>query len=191
MHMANVAGSPLSFKTGSSKVYGFGLKRLRRRVMIKLGKPIHNCQDRYRLRQELKELEVDNYIQLVKAQQWSLPMAYEYAKKQVYRKIKPVENKEWELNSSASLLKYIAKTPNYTIKDIAGNIQKLVGDRNSSIGRPLPGVSVRIIDAHQNILGEEELGHIQFRTAFMKNTNWQSTPYLGYMDRAGFVYLNQ
>jgi 1-acyl-sn-glycerol-3-phosphate acyltransferase len=61
LHIDNLVGTPLSYKTGTNAKYGFNRKTIKKTVTITVGEPITQHISAYKLRQTVKDLEVINF----------------------------------------------------------------------------------------------------------------------------------
>jgi acyl-[acyl-carrier-protein]-phospholipid O-acyltransferase/long-chain-fatty-acid--[acyl-carrier-protein] ligase len=100
---------------------------------------------------------------------------------------------------------FTANTPDFKGSDIAGRQMFQVGSSGDSVGKPLPGVAIKIVDLDhpETSLGPEEAGTILVKGAtvikkyfdqryqWSKNfyNDWLVTPMRGYIDQRGFLVL--
>ncbi|MCX6180776.1 MAG: MFS transporter [Bacteroidetes bacterium] len=180
MHIDNVVGTPLSYKIGTAKQYGFGLKNLRKKVFISLGKAISSPVSAFELRQAIKELEVNNFSRRTKElnaiEAANVAAQQVHRKGDVFQKIEDLELKDVVIN-----------TPNYTIKDLMGNDFDFIGTREDAAGKPLPGVTVTILDEQKKAVPANTCGQVFFKHAFTQSKEWLETEYYGFMDECGFL----
>jgi 1-acyl-sn-glycerol-3-phosphate acyltransferase len=174
MHMDNLTGTPLSFKTGTSKKYGFNFKTLGKIIHVTVGKPILKKITAFELREKVKDLEVINFSKRTK--NLSTKAAIYEAKKQVFKSSDAFKN-----TASLEVENLIINTPNYEVKDLSGKKVILKGTKENTIGRPIPGVNVKIIT------NEDQLGVIYISHAFSSVLEWMNTGLIGHIDNDGFV----
>jgi 1-acyl-sn-glycerol-3-phosphate acyltransferase len=62
-----------------------------------------------------------------------------------------------------------------------------LGHKEGSVGRPLAGVAVRVVDEQGGVLGESVSGRLQARVA--GRSGWHDTGWRGSIDRDGFVRI--
>ncbi len=73
-------------------------------------------------------------------------------------------------------------------KDIAYGTDLQHGHKDGTFGRPLPGVSVRVVDADtQQLLPPDHPGALQVRTAVRAGEGWLDTGVTGAIDEHGFI----
>jgi hypothetical protein len=184
VHIDNVVGTPLSYKTGTSNLYGFNIKTLRKKVFITVDKALPSSASAFELRQSIKELEVKNFANRTK--KLSAIEAANVAKKQVFKRgdvFTEIKDVHFE--------QIVVNTPNYTIKDLMGNQHEFVGSKENSAGKPLPGVTIAIKDDKQNDLPAYAQGKVFFKHAFDKSMEWLETEYVGFLDESGFLQLSK
>ncbi len=182
MHIDNVVGTPLSYKTGTSKLYGFNFKTLRKKVFITVDKALPSSVSAFELRQAIKELEVKNFAK--RTQKYEAVEAANLAKKQVFRK-----GDFYEEIKDLKFEQIVVNTPNYVIKDLMGNDYEFIGTKENSCGKPLPGATVAIKDENNNFLPAYAEGKVFVKHAFDKSMQWLETEYRGFLDESGFLQL--
>ncbi|WMJ73503.1 MFS transporter [Cytophagaceae bacterium ABcell3] len=186
LHMGNVVGSPLSYQTGTCKTYGFNFRTLRRLVYLKISEAYHQPLTSFQIRQKMKELEVYNFKQLIKDHNYDTGMALEKAHQMV---LLGKDKTGLLAKNGSDLENLVVSTPDCTIKDISGKQIQLNGSQPGSIGRPLPGVAVKVVDIDGNELPENQSGIICYLAAFWDDVHWKATELWGSIDREGFVRL--
>jgi acyl-[acyl-carrier-protein]-phospholipid O-acyltransferase/long-chain-fatty-acid--[acyl-carrier-protein] ligase len=67
IHLHNVQGTPLSFRAGRKQMEKFSLRNLRRDVLVNIGVPMAGPVSAFLLRQRIKELEVQNFNDMLSA----------------------------------------------------------------------------------------------------------------------------
>ncbi|MFM7023737.1 MAG: MFS transporter [Flavobacteriales bacterium] len=182
MHIDNVVGTPLSYKTGTSKQYGFGLTTMRRKVFITVGEAMNAPVSSFELRQAIKELEVKNFAR--RTQKLEALEAVNLSVKQVYRKGDASPKIE-----KIALEEVVINTPNYSITDLMGNQFDFIGTKENTAGKPLPGVTVAIVDEDKKVLPANSCGKVFFKHAFDQSLEWLETGYYGFMGECGFLVL--
>lgn len=90
-------------------------------------------------------------------------------------------------NATASV--YSVNVHDYLGLDIAGKPLQQEASKQGSVGKPLPGMCVRIVDASGNELGPMEIGNVQLRGIALGNTHWHATSLHGYLNQQGFLFL--
>lgn len=71
--------------------------------------------------------------------------------------------------------------------DFDGGGVRHLGQKPGSVGRPLPGVALRVVDDHGAVLAENATGRLQARVA--GRPAWEETGLQGSIDRDGFVRI--
>jgi len=143
VHLDNLVGTPLSFKTGTSRKYMFNFKTLQRKVFVRVGKVINQQKTAFELRQVIKELEVENVA--IRTKDMSSEEALHQSKIQIHKK-----GDYFELTTLVRFKDLIMSTPNYLIKDLSGTEHQQVGTKDGAIGKPVPGVTVAVKSQHLN-----------------------------------------
>jgi len=75
-----------------------------------------------------------------------------------------------------------ASAPNY---DRGGAVQP--GQRQGTVGLPVPGVAIRIVDDTDTVLPEAEVGRVQARS--VGHPRWTDVGVLGHLDHDGFLTI--
>lgn len=61
IHFDNVQGTPFTFRGGKKRAEKFSIKTMRREVLVNIGAPLLGKVSAYKLRQRMKEMEVENF----------------------------------------------------------------------------------------------------------------------------------
>ena len=101
---------------------------------------------------------------------------------------------------------FAVNTPNFEGTDIAGKMMKQRATKWGTVGRPLPGTSVRVVDPANTsrVLNPGEVGRIIIRSASTAITHlyqysqhsarqceeWILTPFWGTIDKEGFLVMH-
>lgn len=182
MHMHNVIGTPLTIKTGTNRKHGFTLKTLRRKIYITIGNPLNNIESAFKLRQLIKELELINVSKSIAEK--NLTDAIYEVKKPLYKNCNDIVK-----SNDLTLENLVINTPNYVVHDLVGNKIKLVGSKQNSIGKPIPGVIIKAVDELGKELDCNEAGTLFIKHCFTNFNNWYKLNLKGYIDEAGFIIL--
>ena len=85
-------------------------------------------------------------------------------------------------------------TPDYEGKDIAGKLLKQQANDDSSVGRPLPGLAIKVIHPNNEELemGANETGRIFLKGILLSKTEkdvpeWINGEMMGSVDEKGFL----
>ena len=85
-------------------------------------------------------------------------------------------------------------TPDYEGKDIAGKLLKQQANDDSSVGRPLPGLAIKVIhpDNEKIEMGANEIGRIFLKGILLSQTEksapeWMNSEMIGSVDEKGFL----
>ncbi len=184
MHLDNLVGTPLTFKTGTARQYRFAPSTLRKKAFLRIGLPITNATSAFELRQTIKELEVENIANRI-AKKTSIT-AVNSLLKQVHRKGSGYpEIKQLDFSS------LMINTPNYSIKDLWGDVQQHIGTKEDRIGQPIPGATVKVVSDSEQTLSTCETGRIFIKHSFDQCADWIETEYRGFIDECGFVKVTQ
>ena len=180
IHMEGLHGTPLSYKTGTDTCYKFSLKKLRSKVSVLVGSPIEGNFSVEYLYSVMKELEVNNINHL-------------YANCFPVEAIKTIYNRlfqeEVKINNDYRIQPFIVPTPNYKISTLSRKNVELVGTKPSTLGQPIPGVAIRLVNDEGLKISNDKVGFIQIKHAFCKNPKWAFSGYKGSIDADGFVTI--
>jgi len=183
MHIDNLVGTPLTYQSGTNKLYRFGLKTLRKKVFVRVGEPVKYPVTAFQLRQIIKDLEVQNVAERIG--KMNPLQAANKLKQQVFSKETTFQNIE-----KITFEELIVNTPNYKVRDLTGTEYQLTGSKINAIGKPLPGVTVAVLDENSNALLENQKGKIYYKHSFSNSLEWIESSYFGEMDEAGFVFVH-
>lgn len=109
IHLAGIEGTPFSFDTGSSKP-NYNLRAFRKTISINIGKPIHNEQSSFHLRQRVQELTAETFERRIKAHH---TLGYFLSKVSVSNDSKAILDSDGTAYSYADLLETAIKTRDY------------------------------------------------------------------------------
>ena len=184
MHLENLIGTPLSFKTGTSKRYSFSPLRIRKKVYVLVGRTVTQAKTAFELRQVIKELEVENVAlktKLLKPEQ-----AVVLSKKQIHKK-----GDSFQKSTIIEFKDLVMNTPNYLIKDLWGKNQTLIGAKPGAYGRPIPGATITTWSDDNEPTDPLEEGRILIKHAFSECIQWMETGYYGFIDESGFLEITR
>lgn len=163
--LAGVWGSIFSFSGG--KFFKKWPKGLRRKVGISFGPPLPSTIKAFELRQAVLE-QIVHACELIP----DVPLLPD----QVNLRLGHWQHPEFGL-LTASAPDFIQ--PNRKIHQIA--------NKPGSVGQSVPGVALRVVDDHGQILGANTQGRIEALRAGHKG--WQYTGQLGRIESDGFIWL--
>lgn len=184
MQIDNLVGSPMSFKTGTTETYAWSFNNVRQDIYITVGKPIVSPLTAFELRQTVKELEVQNFAS--RTAHLSRKEALDTAKRQIYK-----SGDAFLSNDSTDVSNLLQNTPNYEVTDLTGAKVMLMGTKEGSVGRPITGVAVKIVNNEGEALVPNKSGIVYLKHAFSNDITWKNTGLTGSMDEAGFVNISK
>lgn len=91
-------------------------------------------------------------------------------------------------NASASV--YSVNVHDYLGLDISGKPLQQEAAKQGSVGKPLPGMCIRIVDETGRECAAHETGTVQLCGIAFGNTHWHTTALRGYLNVQGFLFID-
>lgn len=176
IHMEGIRGSFLSFKLNSNQKYGFKLSTCFHTIHIQIGAPIRQPITAYALRKELQNLAFHNILNRTPSLSANERLSYILKDLQLCNA------------SYTSSLPYLFNSPNLVLKDIRGKELHVVGNIPGSLGRPLPGVCIKIVNDFGVELTPNQSGFLWIKHPYQDYITWENTKIKAYVNEEDFVF---
>ncbi len=164
-YLDNLWGSPLSYSGG--RFFWKWPQRLRRTVIVAFGTPVEPPLTTFSIRRGLLEASVIAFAHRPLRDQGQLGASIDL---QLPHLVDP----------KLGLL--TASSPDFDQDGI-----KQIGQKQGSVGHPVPGIALNIVNASGGYCRESEPGRIMASVAGTEG--WQETGLFGFLDRDGFLFL--
>ncbi|MFT6747917.1 MAG: acyl-[acyl-carrier-protein]-phospholipid O-acyltransferase [Glaciecola sp.] len=179
MHLHNLVGTPFSFVFGKNKKYSFHPKNWKKRVYVNIGKQMKPGSTTFQVRQEVKELEIQNFSKYLQKKGSSIKLDKQLRLTCDGRGIEDINIKE--------LKSLIVQSANVEVKDLMGRSVIYVRTKDDRDGKPLPGIHVEFRKGLNELCAPFEEGMLYVKSAYSDSVEWISTGVTGFMDECGFI----
>lgn len=194
VHIHNMQGTPLSYAVGVNKRYSFHLKNWRKKVFVQIGElmtygfkegeeiglPVEPSA--FGIRQKVKELEVTNIARFVQEQDKEKAAAASINNITQATHQNPITVEE--------PLSLVIQSPDFMLKDLMKRENLYVGTKENMMGKPIPGVHVKILNDNLQPCRPLEKGSLYILNAYAQQLEWVKMNVKGWMDECGFVSYN-